>query len=695
MDDFSTSSESRLAHARYNATVLLTTLRSRWKNGPLTASLALLIFLLNALICRRLFTTEFVSYMFSVEGAYISLTRWVMENWRDLSWFPLWNAGEPFQATYQPGLPLIAALVAKLLHCDAALGYHIAMALIYCLGPVGVFLLAFRLSGRRDIGFLAALLFSLISPSAFLVQAIRYDLGSVWFARRYQAMVYWGEGPNVCGLSLVPFGLLGVHAVYERLTAVRFLLAAVMLGSIVLVSWPASVVLAAGVLAYLLAQDWKDVRPRIARLAGLACCAYLLIAPLDSPSTIRDNQRNSQLIGSYPYTKAHILYFALIVAALLGSRFLFRRFKLPRYLQVSSYWFFIPGVVALAAHWFKINIIPQPERFHLGMEIGLVMLAAGIAVLVVSRWRRVYYAALVVTLLAAAVQTRTYARYAKRLAAPFDVTQTLEYQVTRWMESALPGQRVFIAGSTQFWMNAWSDQPQVTGCCLPGMPNPMDWIVSWQVPSGAGAGDRDAEIALLWMRMWGAQAVVVNGPHSRDAYRAWANPAKFDGILPKVWERGDDRVYRIPSRTTSLAHIIHADEVVSRSPINGIDTDPLKAFVRAIEDPTRAEASLVWTSRHSARINADLAPGDLVSVQETWARGWHAAVSGKRREVSKDGMGLMVIHPVTSGKAAIDLYYDGGVESWVFDVLCVLGWVGLVGWVVAAERRRLIGSAVS
>lgn len=662
-------------------TVLLNSLRSHWKNGPPTALSALVIFLWNVFICRRLFTTEFVRYMFSVEGAYIALTRYAMENWRDLAWFHLWNNGEPFQATYQPGLPLLAALVSKLLYCDAALGYHVTVALIYCLGPVGVFFLTYRLSGRRDIGFFAALLFSLISPSAFLVPAIGRDMGSIWFARRFQALVVYGEGPNVCGLSLVPLGLLGIDAVYRRLTAVRFLLTAAMLGLTVLVSWPASVVLAAGVLAYMMAQDWAEVRTRLVRLAGLACAAYLLIAPLDLPSTIRDNQHNSQLIGNYPYSKAHILYFALLVAGLLVARFLCRRFRVPGFLQIGLYWFLIPGTVALAALWFKINIIPQPERFHLGMEIGLVMLAAGIAVLAVSRWPRVYYMAAGILLVAAAVQTRTYARYATDLALPFDVTQTFEYQVSRWMDAAIPGQRVFVAGSTEFWMNIWSDQPQVTGCCLPGMPNPMSWIVSWQVPTGAGAGDRDAEFALLWLKTWGAQAVLVNGAHSRDSYRNWLKPAKFDGVLPKIWEQGDDRIYRVPGRGISEAHVIHADEVIPRNPTNGLDIAPMQAYVRALDDPSRAEAAFAWSSRHSAWITADLAPGDLISVQETWLPGWHAAVSGKRVEVKKDGMGFIVIDPHATGRTAIDLFYDGGMESWIFDVLCALCWAGLILWV--------------
>ncbi len=637
--------------------------------------------------------------MFSIEAAYIALTRYVLDNFPDLTWFPLWNNGELFQSTYQPGLPLICAAVSHLLHVDAARGYHITIALFYCLGPVGIFLLAYRISGRRDAGLIAALLFSLFSPSAF-IPVITKDMGGFLHARRFQALAFFGEGPNVSGLNIVPFALLAMDAVYRRLSAWRFAIAAFLLGLTVIVSWPASLVMACGALAYLLSRDWTEARTRLVRLTALAVAAYLLIAPLDLPSTIRDNQRNSQLIGGpYPYTPAHIIYFTALALALIASRILLRRARFPRLFEFGWYWFLIPGTVALVAFKFHVALFPQPERFHIGMELGIALFAAAALAAGLDRLGSYRISALVVFAVVALIQARTYTRYVRGVERPVEISSTYEWQAARWLDTHLHDERVYLLGSIQFWLNAWSDQPQVTGCCLPGLPNYMSWIVGYQIGSGDGAGTHDEEFAELWLRTWGAQAVLESGPKTRDSYQTWRHPHKFDSAFPIVWQQGDDRIYRIPTLTTSLAHVIHSDEVIARAPVNGVDVEPLRPYVRALTDPARPSASLVWKNRHEALIAADLPPNDVISIQETWSPGWHATANGQPVEVRRDAMGFLLLAPRTAGNIRVDLNFDGGREGKFFNIASLLTMLLMLVWLIvstftgrAVRRSRSIQS---
>jgi hypothetical protein len=655
-----------------------------------TLALAASIFLLNVYAVWHLFVTEYVRHMFSIEAAYIALTRYTVENWGHLTWFPLWNAGMPYQNAYQPGLPIASAAIAWAAHLSPALAYHVAIALFYCLGPVGMFLFVYQITGRRDAGFCAALCFSLLSPSAFFSSVIRHDLGSVWYARRFQALIFYGEGPNVSGLCLVPFALWGVHAVYQRATPLRFLLAALSLGAVILVSWPAGVVLAAGVLAYLLAHDFRDMAKRLPVLAALAVAAYLLVAPWDPPSTIRDNQRNSQMIGGpYHYTARHILYFGLLLAATVLVRTALRRFHAPLLLQLGTFWTLFLGAVALSALWGHVALLPQPERFHLGMEMGMALLFAYAFTAIARVNTRAFYIAMAVLLCLSFFQAKRYRRFSDRLTLPLTIADTIEYQTSRWFAEHMPGQRVYAAGSVAFWLNAWSDTPQVTGCCLPGMPNPMSWIVGYQVPSGDGAGEHDAEYALLWMRAFGAQAVSVGGPGTRDSYQDWRNPNKFEGVLPKLREDGGDRIYRIPSRTASLAHVVNASDLVSRAPYNGVDIEPLQPFVRALEDPALPVAEFTWISRSEASIAATLKPGQVLSVQETYTPGWHASVSGHPVSVKGDKLGLMTIDAACAGQCTVRLIFDGGAEAKVLRVLSWLVLAALVGWLLVRPHVSL------
>ena len=95
---------------------------------------AAFLLLLNAFLTRRLFVTEYLDQMGSIEGAYIGLSRYWIENWRDLSWFPLWYGGIPFQNTYPPLLHAVVALVAAASRLSPALAYHVVTALSYSLG---------------------------------------------------------------------------------------------------------------------------------------------------------------------------------------------------------------------------------------------------------------------------------------------------------------------------------------------------------------------------------------------------------------------------------------------------------------------------------------------------------------------------------------------------------------------------------
>ncbi|HEX8985562.1 MAG TPA: hypothetical protein VF767_09025, partial [Bryobacteraceae bacterium] len=137
-----------------------------------TLLLSVLLLVLNLWFVKELLRAEFVAHMFSIEGAYIGLARYAAANWRDLTWFPLWYGGIPYQNTYLPLLHLAVAAVSKLLGLAPGLAYHATTAVLYCLGPVALFLFAKEISKSRTYSFAAALLYSLTSPSLVLIPVV-------------------------------------------------------------------------------------------------------------------------------------------------------------------------------------------------------------------------------------------------------------------------------------------------------------------------------------------------------------------------------------------------------------------------------------------------------------------------------------------------------------------------------------------
>ena len=96
-------------------------------------------------------------------------------------------------------------------------------------------------------------------------------------------------------------------------------------------------------------------------------------------------------------------------------------------------------------------------------------------------------------------------------------------------------------------------------------------IAAFTIFSGRNAGARDAEYSVFWLKAFGARAISVSGPNGREYYKPFANPRKFDGVLPVLWREGDDIIYEAPSRSTSLAHVIPGAAVATRTPLHGLD----------------------------------------------------------------------------------------------------------------------------
>lgn len=132
---------------------------------------------INAYICRNLFGLGFSEEMASVESVYISISRYATLHWKDLGWFPLWFTGMPFGQVYQPGFHLAVAALSSLLKMPAENAYHLLAALVYCFGPVTLYLLCLVAFRSRLGAFISASVYSLVSPVLFFSRILTHDTG--------------------------------------------------------------------------------------------------------------------------------------------------------------------------------------------------------------------------------------------------------------------------------------------------------------------------------------------------------------------------------------------------------------------------------------------------------------------------------------------------------------------------------------
>jgi hypothetical protein len=623
---------------------------------------ATILFVLNALISWRLFKLEYSRFMGSIEGAYIGISRHILNSGGDLGWWGAWYGGIPFQNSYPPLLHYLVAAAAWLGHISVARSHHIVTALFFSLGPVAAYWTAKRITGRPNESFLAALLYSVLAPSGLLIPAIALDMGGAWNARRLQALVVYGDGPHIASLALLPLAVLLLHIALEKKKPAWDFLAALGMAAVVLTNWLGAFALA-GMIACLLVrrQDWI-------RAGCIGAFAYLLVCPLLPPSLIATIQLNAQTVGGdFRATSTRVLLFlpcAAIVLILLRRVSVFVKFGL------------LMATLTLLRSYFDFDIVPQADRYHLEMDLGIIFGAVVVfAKIIPDRARVVASCALVLLCGAQALHLRYYAR---GIINNIDVSEHVEYQSAEWFTRNIPGERVMAPGSIQFWLNAFTDCPQIGGGFENGNISWENRVARYYIGVG-----KEIPNVVLFLKAFGVHAVETTGPLSDEVFKDFADARKFDGSLEQVWRSGDDTIYRVPG--DSSAHVIPRSALVIKPPENGLDVFEVQRYVNALNRPARLE----WRGSSHALIEAHVEAGQVISVQENFHKGWHS----NNGRIFQDGLGFIAVEPTCIGACRIDLDFDGGREMTVARWTSRTALVGGLIWIWISRRRRSSASS--
>jgi hypothetical protein len=247
-------------------------------------------------------------------------------------------------------------------------------------------------------------------------------------------------------------------------------------------------------------------------------------------------------------------------------------------------------------------------------------------------------------------------RWAHEQERPIDIHATIEYKTGKWLDAHLPGARVFAPGSIGFWLNAFSDAPQLAGGFDNGILNPMLPHIIYQIYAGESQA-----LMIDLLRAYGCDAMIGGGKDSAEVYHTIAHPEKLNG-LTALWREGGDAIYDVPRRSRSLAHAMRSSDLVQIQPV-AYDSIAIQPYLAALDNPAFPEAGFRWRSPSAATITADLRPEQILSVQVSWDKGWGASTGGKPVPVRGDKLGQVVIEPHCSGPCTVDLLYDGGAEG--------------------------------
>ena len=648
------------------------------------AAYGLIIIWINAYICREIFTTQ-TAPMNSMHGFWAALAKHGGSSWLHSNWWPFWDGGIPFEFTYAPLVPWLISAWSAIRGIAPDLAFQSATGFVYCLAPLSLFLMAWLITRAAGWSFLAALCYSLTSPSQIIVPDAEFSFRHLWDARRLFIVAQWDDTPHLAALALLPLTILFLVLSIRRRRAPYYAVLVLLIAGMALATdfGPTEVLIAAVCLIPVFPR--KDYGRNTALVISIGLLAYAIIAPFLPPSMLLAIHRASANAEG-GLTAGSLTALAIVTLGWIVLWRVLDHWTTDWKLRFFAFFAYLTGSLPVIAAYLHRQFLPQPGRYKLEMEMAIALLVVFGSRSIVEKAPPALKAGLLFLILAVAgEQIVSHRQYAKNILQPADLTQTIEYRTAEWASQNLPGIRVMLPGSIAQWANDFADIPQFSGSSWSQAYNQVQQRGLAAVYNGGDTPPQDARVSLDWLKAFGVGAVAVSGPNSHEYWKPFAHPAKFDGFLPVLWRQDDVTIYRVPQRTTSLAHVISESTIVSSAPAGPRDTDAIEKYIAALDDPSLPPTEFHWGGPNSIQIRTTASPGQAVSVQVSYHPGWHAKVGSRAIELRRDGLGLMWLQPDCSGLCEIQLDYDGG---WELRLCRYISFAALTLLVAAVLRRR-------
>ncbi|MEM2221283.1 MAG: hypothetical protein QXU34_05925 [Ignisphaera sp.] len=620
----------------------------------------------------------------SIESAYIVQSRILFENLPLPGWSPLWYGGHPFKLSYSPGFLYVVGLASLLLRVDIIEAYRRITALTLLSLPLAIYFFTYSLSRSTHVGFLSSILY-LSFPS--LHRSIYSNLSAPPFPDQVTLVGLYGETPHLLGLvlALTSATLFYQYIVFRRrllLVAATFTIALVNLVNLI-----AAVSLLIILLVIVVLSDWSIFKKFIASyLLGLGLCLFVYdyeyIHALVKYAQSTAIGQNITVPHIFPII--FILSSTYALAKVMETKT--RTKSLPITLLLTTTFL----LVVIFNKFMSIQLLPQAVRYNPEFDISLYSFSATLLVTIFNKLRRSRYIAIMLVLIIAMYF------YVQGLPHAWDMLRIGDQRIMSSLEkkvadevSSLPGDlfgpRIYCTGSIAFWLNVFTDKPQVRGGYdVAGSINPMWAHIAYFINTSP-----NSTLSIKWLKAFNVRYVVVDLPSAHLPYKDYKHPYKFEDKLDIVKEVDGVKIYEVPlSDPRPIQLIKKVDNPPLIKDIHNLKE--LQTYLDLVENSScssKLDYRIISTNSIEAHIG-ELKDDCYLLFKVNYDDRWKAYLNASELRPNPIGPGFMFYDlSGIRGAVKIDITYSGeNIVDWIFNTLSVASLVTIIVYCFKIDR---------
>ena len=510
----------------------------------------------------------------------LSLSEFFIRNFPNVLWYPYWYLGVPYNYLIGPVVPVLYSLFLFL-----GLGensYLFILFISFLIISTGVFFLAKSFGKENKQALFSSVLFLFMPTNYFLLS--------------------FQNGLSFVAFSLVPFTLILFKDILEGKRK-NWILLSILISLILLINVSTILDIIVGFPVLYFVVKGRNIDGEIIARSILSLLFSVFLSTVWYTPGFWIVSMTNPSLGGIPLFNILVsilnFLFNFVPIILVIVFFRWRKYKpKDKFLIFASIFFF--SYLFLSIVRFLANPIFAQDWISYSFELGFALSLMIPQILLSFRGRKFQVVSLFLAL------SLFFLSFVS-ISGLFKNSGTYESKISSWVSLVKENQRIFLSGSSVFWINSFRDVMQVRGGSDSSSLYKTWADGAYQIREG-----RDKELTSLWLKILGVSYVLTNNSESLEYYRDFKFMGKFSGF-ENVRQGGGDSLYFI--KNSEIARV--ADKGLLNVPpyINGADLNSLSLYADSIQGP----AYFKYIKPYVYTVNAVTARNQIISVAVTYS----------------------------------------------------------------------------